>query len=108
MCQEGKIIRQTTLPLPRNPKDGKLSMQWFMEKELGQKPGYEHWYDQKVQALQGNPLMAFMREERDKVVHFNYDTVRTKAVNEVIVVEHTPVSESVRVEVVNVADGSKT
>jgi len=98
----------TSLPLPRNKKDGKISIQWFMEKELGQKPGYESWYDQKVQVLQGNPLMTFMREERDKVVHFNYDTVHTKAVNEVVFIEHIPVSESVRVEVINAVDGSRT
>src|SRR5947209_1338709 len=63
----------TNLPVARRKdnKTGNYLDPWFLEKELGQKTGFEIWYDQKVQELKSDSIIHFLCDERDIAVHYN-------------------------------------
>ncbi len=61
----------TSLPAPR--RNGRNSC--FLEQEVAQRdagkiPDFQVWYDQKVSELRDNPIMRFLREERNIAVHY--------------------------------------
>ena len=68
----------TSLPAPRRS----IRNSCFLEQEVAQRdpekvPDFQVWYDQKVAELQGDPLMHFLREERNIVVHYKGSEVHS-------------------------------
>src|SRR5713226_6992545 len=56
----------TSLPVERGKKDS-----WYLEKEFGHRPGFQTWYDEKVDEFKADRGMRFMNSERANAVHFN-------------------------------------
>jgi hypothetical protein len=52
---------------------------WYLEKEFGQRPGFQTWYDEKVDEFKADRSMQFMNDERANAVHFNYQSSSTRA-----------------------------
>lgn len=90
----------TNLPAARK-KDSKGNYRdsWFLEQELGQKPDFESWYDQKVLELQSDAIMHFLHDERDIAVHYNYSDIHYRHDSRLSITEHLSVSDSIKITV---------
>ena len=88
----------TNLPAARK-KDSKGNYRnsWFLEQELGQKPGFETWYDQKVLELQSDTIMHFLHDERDIAVHFNKSDIHYHLDSKLSITEYIALSESIKI-----------
>jgi hypothetical protein len=64
----------TSLPGKRSKK-----YLWYLEKEFGHRPGFQKWYDEKVDEYKEDTSMQFMNDERANAVHFNFQSSRTRA-----------------------------
>ena len=64
----------TSLPVERGKNDS-----WYLEKEFGHRPGFQTWYDEKVDEFKADKSIRFMNDERANAVHFNYQSSRTRA-----------------------------
>ena len=82
----------TNLPRPKG-----TGSEWYLEQELGKKPGFWVWYAKKAQELQGNNLMKFMRDERNIVVHYKNDTLHIKSDTKVNFINNNQVSASAEI-----------
>jgi hypothetical protein len=65
----------TSLPGERSSKKDL----WYLEKEFGHRPGFQKWYDEKVDEYKEDTSMQFMNDERANAVHFNFQSSRTRA-----------------------------
>ncbi len=68
----------TSLPAPRrNSRNSCFLEQEVAQRDAGKGPDFQVWYDQKVLELQGDPIMHFLREERNIAVHYNGSEVHS-------------------------------
>src|SRR6266480_906288 len=84
----------TNLPAARKMRDSSYNDPWYLEKDFGQKPNFQDWYNEKMVELKTDPIMLFMREQRDTVVHFNFSEIQYLHNTEIIFVENIPISDS--------------
>lgn len=102
------VHARSVTSLPVLDRRGKMPDTGFLEQELGANAQFEAWYVQKAQNLQSDAMMNFMRKQRNIVIHCKGTTIHMKVNNLFSAVEHLPISSSLRTELVNMQDGTKT
>lgn len=67
----------TSLPARRSGRNTCFLEQEVAQRDPGKVSDFQVWYDQKVAELQGDPIMHFLREERNIAVHYNRSEVHS-------------------------------